>query len=375
MAAAAALLVLAAGAVAAKRLAGDPDPGAPTGVPGRGAPQAERAAFALETVARGLVRPTGAVAAPGDADGVWVTEQTGRLVRVEGDARRTILDLGDRVSVAAERGLLGLAFHPDFARNQRFYVDYTDTGGHTRVVEYRVGDGPEDGRELLFVEQPEENHNGGALLFAPDGRLMVGMGDGGGAFDPEDTAQDPDARLGKLLAADVDAEGEIEWQTILTGLRNPWRVWMDPALNELWIGDVGQDSTEEIDRVAYEPDEPPKNLGWPAWEGDRVLDEDRLAGGAEPVPPVAVYGHEDGCSVTGGVIYRGREVAALRGRYVYGDFCSGTVWSLQPEPDLEVSGIRRERTRVPQLTSIGTDADGELLFTTGDGNLLRAVAP
>jgi glucose/arabinose dehydrogenase len=167
----------------------------------------------------------------------------------------------------------------------------------------------------------------------------------------------------------------VRWRTVLTGLRNPWRVWVDPALNELWLGDVGQDEVEEIDRVAYEPDEPPKNLGWPAYEGDETIDADRLPAGAAPVAPVAVYSHEEGCSVTGGLIYRGRVLDDLRGRYVYGDFCSGTVWSLRPQPGLAVTDVRRERVRVPQVTSITADSDGELLFTTGSGELLRAVAP
>jgi glucose/arabinose dehydrogenase len=375
MVVAAAALLIVAGAAAALAMRSDPEPGEPTGVPGREAPQAAAPSLRLETVAADLVRPTTVVAAPGDADALWVTEQTGRVVRLDAAGRRTVLDLSDSVSVGAERGLLGLAFHPDFSRNRRFFVDYTDTEGDTRVVEYHVGDGPGDGRELLHVEQPEENHNGGMLLFAPDGRLMVGMGDGGGAFDPGDRAQDPGEKLGKLLAADVDAAGDPRWQIILTGLRNPWRIWVDPALNELWIGDVGQDSTEEVDRVAYEPDEPPKNLGWPAWEGDRPLGADRLADGAEPVAPVAVYGHDEGCSITGGLVYRGRDLSALRGRYVYGDFCSGNLWSLRPEPALAVRDIRRERTRIPQLTSIAADGHGELVFTTGDGKLLRAVKP
>jgi glucose/arabinose dehydrogenase len=290
-----------------------------------------------------------------------------------------VLDLRGEVTVGAEQGLLGLAFHPDFARNRRLVVDFTDRHGDTRVVEYRLGrDGRADaggGRTLLAVDQPEENHNGGALLFSADGTLLVGMGDGGGAFDPDSRAQNPRERLGKVLRADIDGPDPVRWTTLLTGLRNPWRIWMDPALNELWIGDVGQDTTEEIDRVRYEPDEPPKNLGWPAWEGDRLLDRRRLADGAQHVRPVAAYGHDEGCSVTGGLIYRGRDLDALRERYVYGDFCSGAVWTLRPRPPLDVAGVRRETVRVPQLTSIGTDAGGELVFATAAGELLRAVRP
>jgi len=377
-AAVAVLTTAGAGAGALAIGAGDDEP-ARLPVAGHHAPRAPDRSFALDVVARGLVRPTSVAAAPGDAGGLWVTEQPGRVVRLDGRRRTTVIDLRERVSVGAERGLLALAFHPDFARNRRFVVDYTNRAGDTRVVEYRLGEGGRAGagtrRELLRVKQPEENHNGGALLFATDGRLMVGMGDGGGAFDPSSRAQDPRERLGKLLAADIDAGGRVRWEPVLTGLRNPWRVWMDPALNELWVGDVGQDDAEEIDRVLYEPDEAPKNLGWPAWEGDELIDRDRLADDADPVAPVAAYGHDEGCSVTAGLIYRGRALEALRERYVYGDFCTGTVWSLRPRAALAVDDVRRERARVPQLTSIGADARGELVFTSAAGEVLRAVAP
>lgn len=353
---------------------------APPDVPGRNAPAATGVRFELEVVARGLERPTTVLAAPGDATGLWVTEQTGRLLRIEGRRETTVLDLREEVSVGGERGLLGLAFHPDFSDNRRLYVNYTNRRGDTRVVEYRLDRAgralPSSRREILAVEQPEENHNGGALLFAPDRRLLVGMGDGGGAFDPESRAQDPGDQLGKVLAADVDAGDPVRWATLMTGMRNPWRMWLDPALGELWIGDVGQDEVEEIDRVLYEPDEPAKNLGWPAWEGDNLLDAKRLTAGGELVHPVAVYGHGEGhCSVTGGVIYRGRAIPALNERYIYGDFCSGVLWTLAPRPGLRVADIRREQQRIPQLTSIGTDAEGELVFAAATGEILRAVPP
>jgi glucose/arabinose dehydrogenase len=224
------------------------------------------------------------------------------------------------------------------------------------------------------VRQPEENHNGGSLVFAPDGRLLVGMGDGGGAFDARNRAQDPGTRLGKVLAADVDRPGPPRWETLLYGLRNPWRMWVDPALNELWLGDVGQDQVEEIDRVLYEPDEPPKNLGWPAFEGERRLRGRRLQGAGQLVAPVASYSHKLGCSVTGGLIYRGRAIPALAERYVYGDFCTGNLWSLRPLPALKVGDLRREVARAPMLTHLGADADDELVMATGAGEILRAVS-
>jgi glucose/arabinose dehydrogenase len=152
-------------------------------------------------------------------------------------------------------------------------------------------------------------------------------------------------------------------------------MWIDPALDELWLGDVGQDRVEEIDRVPYEPDEPPKNLGWPAFEGHRRLPGRRLDRSGELVPPVATYTHGEGCSVTGGSIYRGRALPALAERYLFGDFCTGRLWSLRPRPGGAVAGLRREAARVPQLTHIGTDAAGELVLALGSGAVLRAVSP
>ena len=199
-------------------------------------------------------------------------------------------------------------------------------------------------RELLHVAQPEPNHNGGHLAFGPDGRLYVGMGDGGGAFDPDRRAQDLDDKLGKLLSTDVD--GDPSWRVELIGLRNPWRFSFDPALGEVWIGDVGQDDIEEIDRVLLEPDEPPKNLGWSAFEGTERMGEgdDSLTDG-ELVWPVAQYPHDDGCSVTGGYVYQGTALPRLAGRYLYGDFCSGVLWSLKGAPEGGAADVRRERAR------------------------------
>jgi glucose/arabinose dehydrogenase len=174
-----------------------------------------------------------------------------------------------------------------------------------------------------------------------------------------------------VLAADVDGRGPVKWETVLTGVRNPWRMTFDAALNELWIGDVGQDEWEEVDRVPFEPDEPPKNLGWPAYEGERRFD--RELGDGELVAPVAVYSHDDGCSITGGVIYRGTRIPRLVQRYLFGDFCTGALWSVRARPGAGVGEAHLERVRVPQLTHIGTDADGELVLTTADGKVVRLV--
>jgi glucose/arabinose dehydrogenase len=333
--------------------------------------------FDVKRVASGLNRPTWVGAAPGDDGALWVLEQPGRVLRLEDGRRRTLLDLSGEVLTGAEQGLLGIAFHPDFATNRRLYLHWSDRDGDTRVAELEARrDGtiaPRSRRALLHVEQPEENHNGGQLAFGPDGRLYLGLGDGGGAFDPRRTAQNPDTLLGKVVATRVD--GAPDWETVLTGLRNPWRFWFDPALGELWLGDVGQDEIEEVHRVPLELDEPPKNLGWSAYEGTRRVGRHDLDRGGELVWPVATYDHEAGCSITGGPIYRGDDLPRLGQRYVYGDFCSGAIWTLRPRPALEVDDVRRERATVPQLTHIGVDDRGELVFASGSGAIYRAVTP
>lgn len=334
--------------------------------------------FDARQIAAGLNRPTFVGVAPGDREALWVLEQPGRVVRLDGRRRTTMLDLTARITTGSEQGLLGIAFHPDFAANRRLYLHWSDERGDTRVAEFRArrtGIDPEPTRELLSLEQPEENHNGGQLAFAPDGRLYLGLGDGGGAFDPDQRAQDIDDRLGKLLSVDVDAP-RPDWRVVLTGLRNPWRFSFDLALGEVWVADVGQDDVEEVNRVLLEPDEPPKNLGWSAFEGDRATDGDhRLDRTGELIWPVAAYTHDDGCSVIGGFVYRGTKLRRLQGRYLYGDFCSGAVWSLKGTPEGRATDVRRERATVPQLTHIGQDAAGEPLFASAGGAVYRAVAP
>jgi glucose/arabinose dehydrogenase len=210
----------------------------------------------------------------------------------------------------------------------------------------------------------------------------VGLGDGGGAFDPNRTAQDLDSKLGKIIAAHVDApargNAEPAWKVLFYGLRNPWRFWIDSGLNEIWIADVGQDAVEEINRAQLEFDEPPKNFGWSGFEGSRRTEREReIKGPGELVWPVAAYEHDEGshCSVIGGVIYRGSEAPALSGRYVYGDFCSGVMWSLQPNPNGSVGDVRRETAKVPQMTNIGTDGEGELLIASAAGDIYTVQHP
>jgi len=335
--------------------------------------------FDVERVASGLNRPTFVGAAPGDPGALWVLEQPGRVVRLGKDGRRVVLDLGDAVKLGGEQGLLGAAFDPDFAVSRRLYLHWSGPQGDTRVAEFEVGaDGtvdPRSRRYLLRLDQPDENHNGGQLAFGPDGRLYLGLGDGGGAFDSHQNAQDPDDLLGTISSTDVHA-AKPSWRVELYGLRNPWRFSFDPALGEIWIADVGQDQIEEINRTLLEQDEPPKNFGWSAFEGTRELEQGHeLDTTGDLIWPVATYTHDDGCSVTGGFVYHGTDIAKLSGRYVYGDFCSGTLWSLKPAPAGRATDVRRERAQVPELTHIGEDGDGGIVFASATGAIYRAVAP
>jgi glucose/arabinose dehydrogenase len=324
----------------------------------------------LVIVASGLDSPVDVAAIPGTAK-LAVVEKTGRvLVLTDGhQAKRPLLDLRGQVSQGSEQGLLSIGFSPHYATNGLAYVDYTDLDGNTHVAELDTRNGSL--RTLLFVHQPFANHNGGALAFGPDGMLYVGMGDGGSEGDPEGNGQNRASLLGKILRLDV-AKRQPHPQMYAYGLRNPWRFSFDPATGDLWIGDVGQNRYEEVDRLpAGTP--PGANLGWNAYEGRAVykpqpIDRSRL------VWPVAVYPHTDGCSITGGYVDRGGEVPALRGRYVYGDFCSGRIWSLP------AGGGGSPRLlalpRLEGLSSFGVGAHGELYATTLGGRLLRfAPAP
>ena len=332
-------------------------------------PQAE--ALRLQRVASGFSSPVYLTVAPGERGRLYVVEKTGRIVVLQGRTRRAFLDLRGRVSTGSEQGLLSVAFHPRYARNHRLFVNYTDSSGDTRIVEYR-SDGrralPGSARLILFVDQPYANHNGGQLQFGPDGALWVGMGDGGSAGDPGNRAQDPDSRLGKLLRIAVDRPGRPVTVAAL-GLRNPWRVSFDRRTRDLWLGDVGQGSWEEIDFLPRRLLGTTINYGWRPYEGRaRYVDERPRVG--RLVFPVAVYSHQQGCSVTGGYVYRGRAVAAARGRYFYGDYCSGLVWSTRVSGG-RAAGLRREPFKVSELSSFGEDAAGELYLVSLGGTIWR----
>jgi glucose/arabinose dehydrogenase len=327
----------------------------------------------LVRVASGLASPIQVVTAPGTGT-LYVVEQAGTIRELEGarPADEPLLDIRDQVKSGGEQGLLALAFHPGFPDDPRFYVHYSNLDGDTRVAEYRAAEtGAARVRELLAAEQPYENHNGGQLAFGPDGLLYLGLGDGGAAFDPEERSQDLGTRLGKLLRIDVDRPG-AEWEIAAYGLRNPWRFSFDRETGDLYIGDVGQDRWEEVDFVPAGTDGL-LNFGWDVYEGDERVEDHDLTEAGELVGPVAVYGHDAGCSITGGFVYRGSALPALRGRYLYGDYCSGTVWSLRVE-DGDAVDVRRERVTLPLLSSFGEGADGELYLVSQGGSVHRLAS-
>jgi glucose/arabinose dehydrogenase len=342
---------------------------------------AAAAPLRLDPVASGLDRPV-FVTHAGDGSGrLFVVEQAGVIRILENGALRArpFLDLRDKVVAGGERGLLGLAFHPGFAANGRFFVHYTrQKDGASVVAEFEVSSHPDRsrrrGRTLLTVAQPFANHNGGMIAFGPDGFLYVGLGDGGSAGDPGNRAQDPDELLGKILRLDVDgrrpyaipngnpfADGGGRPEIYALGLRNPWRFSFDRERGRLFAGDVGQSRVEEIDVIR-----PGRNYGWRILEGSRCFEppEDCERGGL--TRPRAEYRHGRGrCSVTGGYVYRGRAIPELEGTYLFGDLCSG-----------EVFGLRQGRRSLLlatdlRISSFGEDEAGELYVVDHGGGVYR----
>jgi glucose/arabinose dehydrogenase len=332
----------------------------------------ERSQLRLRPIAN-VASPTHVTAPRSEPNRLYVVEQQGRILILEnGRIRATpFLDIQSLVRSGGEQGLLSVAFHPNYARNRRFYVNYTDRNGDTRVVEYRSRGTralPGSARQLLFVEQPYPNHNGGQLAFGPDGQLYVGMGDGGAGGDPQDVAQNLGSMLGKLLRINVN-QVNARPEIVGYGLRNPWRFSFDRATGDLYIADVGQNAWEEVN---FTPRSSPglENYGWDVFEGRSRFENKDPNPAGRLVSPIWVYSHSQGCSVTGGFVYRGRAIPSLRGRYIVGDYCSGAVWTLRVVNGRATS-IRRESFRVPGLSSFGENARGELFATSLEGRVYR----
>lgn len=382
-----AILVACGGSGAEPALSPTPPPLSPTGDAATASPKLtprpKVARVRLELVAE-LVQPLALAQRPGD-DALYVAQKTGQVVAVrKGRVLPTpVLDLSDEVSDGGEQGLLGLTFSPD---GRFLYVNYTDVAGDTHVTEFAFRGGLAAGgsrRDVLRVDQPYSNHNGGNLVFGPDGFLYIGLGDGGSAGDPEDNAQDLTSLLGKMLRIDPrpsggrpysvpsdnpfpgddDARPEI-WAL---GLRNPWRYSFDRETGDMWIGDVGQSDREEIDVVsAGSPGG--TNFGWDGYEGTLAFEQPLPR---DTVPPVYEYGRELGATVVGGYVYRGGAIPNLRGAYLFGDFYNPDVRVLLPRP----GGVRHARlgVRVETLSSFGEDTDGEIYLLSLAGPMYRLL--
>jgi glucose/arabinose dehydrogenase len=357
----------------------------PPGASPSRAPGLADASIELRRVAV-LEQPVAMAVRPGDP-ALYVAEKVGRVVALdEGGEARPVLDLRGRVSLGSEQGLLGLAFSPD---GDFLYVDLTDLQGDTRVLEFAVTDmGVNAGseRQILFVDQPFSNHNGGHLAFGPDGYLYVALGDGGSAGDPDDNAESLSTLLGKILRIQPRGSGEGRYaipadnpfvgranarpEIWAYGLRNPWRFSFDRESGDLWIGDVGQGTWEEVDV------EPAGSGGGVDYGWDRLEGTHPYEGGPadDAVRPVYEYPHDGGvCAVTGGYAYRGEEIPALRGAYVFGDFCRGRLEAFLLR-DGEARGHRALGPVVENLASFGEDAEGELYALSLSGPVYRLVA-
>lgn len=341
-----------------------------------------------EFVADGFDSPVWVGVDPGTNE-LLVVERRGRILGIDGGVR---FDIDARVgSGSSEQGLLGLAFHPDDP--DLFYVDYTDTGGDTTVSEFRRVDGvldPSSERVLLEVSQPAANHNGGNVVFGPDGMLYVGMGDGGASNDRFNNGQDPFTRLGAMLRLNPAPSGDLPFTVpadnpmapgsgdplvYAYGLRNPWRFSFDGAL--LYVADVGQGDWEEVSVVpALAPSV--DNFGWPVLEGSTCFTQpdcdrsDGLTPGASMVEPVVEYSHREGCSITGGVVMHDPAIPEFDGFYLYGDFCTGFVRGFFFEGGAATAEAE-VLSGLGSISSFGVDADGRVLVVSLNGAIWRIV--
>jgi glucose/arabinose dehydrogenase len=366
-----------------------PVPTPSSGACGAGAPVAGIPALSARLVVSGLRNPLDLQSVTEDRERLYVVEQGGRIrvVRSGQLQAASFLDVSDRVTAGGERGLLGLAFHPRFAQNRRLFVNYTNRAGDTHVAEFQAGspDAADASTErvLLRVAQPFSNHNGGGLAFGSDGYLYIGLGDGGSSGDPMGNGQRLDTLLGKMLRIDVDglqpyavpadnpfrsrpgAQPEI-WAF---GLRNPFRFAFDRASGDLYIGDVGQGAVEEIDVAPARTGG--QNYGWNVTEGSACFSPRTGCDRSGITLPVYEYDHSQGCSVTGGVVYRGCRMPGLSGTYFFGDFCSGFVRSFRVAGGAATEARAWSLGGIDAVSSFGVDADGEVYVVDYDGEVYR----
>jgi glucose/arabinose dehydrogenase len=366
-----------------------------TGAPTGSAARLSDLAIALEPFASVPGGPL-AIAAPNDGSGrLFVAAQDGKAWVVEADGTTRpgpLVDLSDRLRSGGEQGLLGIALHPGFPTDPRVFVDYTDKAGDTIVASLTLDPGdpnrldPASQRQLLFVDQPFANHNGGALAFGPDGYLYVSLGDGGSGGDPQGNGQNTNALLGKILRLDIDSSGGDQAYAIpsdnpfangggrgevwLYGLRNPWRLSFDRANGDLWIGDVGQNAFEEVDvaRAGIGG----LNFGWNRMEGSHCFRSDRCERDGLTLP-VSDYGRDLGCTVIGGYVYRGSRYPFLAGTYLFTDYCSGEIFALDASSNGLVAPVTVGNGS-SGISAFGEDAGRELYITALDGTVSKVVA-
>ncbi len=341
--------------------------------------------YTWEEVVSGLNRPVGVVSPPDDAGRLFIIEQNGRILIQAGGQllEPPFLDIRGRVGTGgSEQGLLGLAFPPDYESSGEFYINYTDQAGNTVISRFQVSSDPNlasgsSEERVLSFAQPFANHNGGQILFGPEGYLWIATGDGGGAGDPQGNAQKLDNLLGKLLRIDIrqgpytiPQDNPFESEIWAYGLRNPWRFTFDPASGDLYIADVGQKEWEEVNYLAA-GSPGGINFGWNFQEGNHPYQ------GAPPqdlvlTAPVWEYDHSQGCSISGGSVYRG-SLAEWQGIYLYGDFCSGQVWGL-------LQGQNGEWINQPlfstehRIAALDQDQAGEVYLVDIRGAVLKLTA-
>ena len=357
------------------------------------------AQYTWTEVATGLARPIYMTNAGDGSNRMFIVLQTGQiLIMQDGQVLDTpFIDLSPVTSQAvvssySERGLLGLDFHPDYANNGQFFVHYNNPGGETVIARYQVSaDNPNAGDpasgEVLFTHpQPFANHNGGQIAFGPDGYLYIGLGDGGSAADPQNHGQRSDTLLGNILRIDVD-NGEpysipddnpiatvnpgLAPEIWAWGLRNPWRFSFDSATGDLYIADVGQNQWEEIN---FQPADSPggENYGWRVFEASTIFSGEPDPGNT--VFPIAEYDHSQGCSVTGGYVYRGADLPAMDGVYLFGDWCSGNIWASYRTTDNTWETMPFQRNTGYNISSFGESETGELYLVDYRGRILQLVA-
>jgi glucose/arabinose dehydrogenase len=362
-----------------------------------GPPDGPPSTLALQEVTGNLDAPVFLTAPPGDPDRLFVVEKNGviRIIRNNAILTTPFLDITSKTTKGSEQGLLGLAFHPDYASNGFFFVSYTAPGGgdagHSVVARYQVSANPDVAGTaevvVLTVDQPFSNHNGGMIAFGPDGYLYFGLGDGGDGGDPLETGQDRTDLLGSMLRLDINSPTysipagnpylghptfrEEIWNY---GLRNPWRFSFDRQTGDLYIGDVGQGSREEVNVVASGAGGG-QDFGWDDMEGTDCYEDSNCASNPA-LRPVLDYGHGSGCAVTGGYVYRGAAIPAIQGMYFYSDYCTGFVRSFRftgsgIAESFEWDNLRRSGG----VTSFGEDGRGELYIMTESGRLFRFVPP